>query len=182
MKLYIFATMLTMTALTLSPLESHASGVHDLECLTSDFVGSEANLLEYTRATQEAANTFGIAPAILVAIKRTESGRSLNPHVVNNNTNGTTDRGYYQVNAEVWLPELKRIGLDITNDSLHEVRNNALVAGWIYKRQLQRVTSPLEAVGYYHKGGGTGPRAEKIRAAYKSKFMQHLRTSIDNCS
>lgn len=163
-------------------LNAHGSRVHDLTCLTADFVGSDNNLAEYINATQEAAQTFGIAPAILVAIKRTESGRSLNPYVVNNNTNGTIDRGYYQVNADVWLPELRRIGLKISGDDLHDVRNNALIAAWIYKRKLNRVHSPLEAVGYYHKGGGSGPQAERIRSVYKNKFMENLRASIKNCS
>ena len=178
----IMSMIAAILVMVVSHSNAYASRVHDLTCLTADFVGKDTNLVEYISATQEAAKTFGIAPAILVAIKRTESGRSLNPYVVNNNTNGTTDRGYYQVNAEVWLPELKRIGLKVSNDDLHGVRNNALIAGWIYKRQLDRVKSPLEAVGYYHKGGGSGPRAEKIRSIYKNKFMKNLRASIKNCS
>ncbi|CAM3787371.1 transglycosylase SLT domain-containing protein [Vreelandella rituensis] len=162
------------------PVSAMAS-IHDFQCLTADMTGDENARQLYIAATSEAARTFNIAPAIMVAIKRTESGRGLNPLVTNRNNNGTTDRGYYQVNAEVWLPELRRIGLPIANADLHGVRANALIAAWVYKRQLARVKDPLEAVGYYHKGGGTGPGSERIRKVYKDKFIGHLRAMVSRC-
>jgi hypothetical protein len=152
-----------------------------MHCLTQELSGSPAIKTEYIDATLEASRVLQIPAAILVSIKLVESGRGLNPNVSNHNTNGTTDRGFYQVNAEVWLPELQRIGLPIDNTSLHGVRNNALIAGWIYKRQLERVKSRLEAVGYYHKGGGAGPSAERIRGVYKAKFMDNLRRLASLC-
>lgn len=159
---------------------THAS-MTDMQCLTQELTGPDSNRAEYIAATLEASRVFNIPPAILVGIKFVESGRGLNPHVSNVNTNNTTDRGYYQVNAEVWLPELNRIGLAIDNDNLHNVRNNALIAGWVYARQLQRVGDRLEAVGYYHKGGGSDQRAHQIRLRYKNNFMGHLRRLTRLC-
>lgn len=158
-----------------------AANMNDLQCLTSEFVGPEQNRQEFIAATLEAAMTFNIPPAILVGIKLVESGRGLNPQVTNLNSNSTTDRGYYQVNAEVWLPELERIGVPMDNNNLHDVRNNALIAAWIYKRKLDRVNDRLKAVGYYHKGGGTGPAAERIRGVYTTRFMEHLRYLNNLC-
>lgn len=172
---------LSTLMLGIGPVSALASP-HDLYCLTDDLLGSDAARQTYIETTAEAANTFDIAPAILVAIKRTESGRSLNPMVLNRNSNGTVDRGFHQVNTEVWLPELRRLGLGMSESDLHGVRANALIAAWIYKRQLNRHGDPLEAVGYYHKGGGTSERADRIRQIYKDKFMAHLKKMVERCS
>lgn len=162
---------------------AHASRLGDWECLTSDLVGNEQVRREYVEASRHAARIFSIAPPILVAIKRVESGKGLNPNVSNNNTNGTVDRGFYQVNTEVWLPEIRRIGGNITTSDLHGIGKNALIAAWILRRQMNRsdVKGSLEAVAYYHKGGGTSARANQIRQRYKNLFMRELRVLINRC-
>lgn len=161
----------------------HASQLANWQCLTSDLLGNEETRLEYVEASRFASRTFNIAPPIMVAIKRVESGRGLNPLILNHNSNGTVDRGFYQVNAQVWLPEIRRVGGNVSNDELHGIRENALIAAWILRRQMNRsdVNGALEAVAYYHKGGGTGARAESIRQVYKDKFMVELRVLIDRC-
>ena len=176
-----FKRLLCTAALLSSAISSSQASMNDLHCLTQEFSGPDQNRAEYINATSDAARVFRIPPAILVGIKLVESGRGLNPYVTNNNNNGTTDRGYYQVNTEVWLPELRRIGLPIDQDQLHHVRNNALIAAWIYTRQLERVNNRLEAVGYYHKGGVTGAGSERIRSVYKEKFMEKIRYLTQLC-
>lgn len=155
----------------------------DWQCLTADLRGSEQVRHEYIRASSEASRLFGISPAILVGIKRTESGLGLNPQVSNNNRNGTTDRGFYQVNAEVWLPEIQRVGGKVSETQLHDVRRNAIIAAWILRRKLNRIDihGTLEAVGYYHRGGGTDAKAKRIRQIYKDKFMTELKALGDRC-
>lgn len=181
-KLLARTTFLACIGLGLTQ-QAHASRLADWQCLTSDLRGNEQARQEYVSASQFAARTFDIAPPILVAIKRVESGLGLNPMVLNHNTNGTVDRGFYQVNAEVWLPEIRRVGGNVSNDDLHGIRENALIAAWILRRQMNRsdVNGALEAVAYYHKGGGTGPRSENIRQIYKDKFMAELRVLIARC-
>lgn len=178
---YLLAAFLLLLTF---PMSASASRMTDWQCLTSDLRGDPAIREEYIRASQEASRTFQIAPSILVAIKRTESGLGLNPNVTGNNNNGTVDRGFYQVNTEVWVPVIQRLGVNFDASGLYGVRQNALIAGWIWRRQLNRsdVNGPLEAVGYYHKGGGTDARAHNIRRVYKEKFMDHLRVLISRCS
>jgi hypothetical protein len=158
--------------------------MNDWECLTSDLTGNEAVRQEFIQASRYASHVFNIAPSILVGIKRVESGRGLNPMVVGQNNNGTTDRGFYQVNADFWLPVIRRTGADIDINDLHGVRQNALIAAWVLRRQMNRqdVHSPLQAVGYYHKGGGTNGRANQIRKIYTDKFMAELRKMVARCS
>lgn len=162
---------------------AHASRMTDWQCLTSDLRGDAATRDQYIAASAEASRVFRIAPAILVGIKRVESGLGLDPQVSNANNNGTTDRGFYQVNTEVWLPEIRKIGGSMEASGLHGVRENALVAAWILRRKMNRpdVQGALEAVGYYHRGGGSDSRSHQIRQVYKDKFIGHLRTLVSRC-
>lgn len=167
---------------TWAPAQSYAS-LDDWECLTSDLSGSAENRADYISASSETSRLFNIPPAVLVAIKRVESGRSLNPMIMGHNRNGTVDRGYYQVNTEVWMPELERIGASIAIADLHGVRQNALIAGWILRRKMDRsdIRGTLEAVGFYHKGGGTDATSRRIRQVYVDKFIAELRVIARRC-
>lgn len=174
---------LAVCALFGGAADANASRMGDWQCLTSDLRGQEQARQEFIAASRHASRVFNIAPPIMVAIKRVESGLGLNPMVLNNNTNGTVDRGFYQVNTEVWLPEIRRVGANITTNDLHGIRENALIAAWILRRKMNRpdVHGALEAVAYYHKGGGTSAGAERIRQTYKNNFMRELRVLISRC-
>lgn len=178
-RLVVVSTAIMLAALT---PQAHAN-INDWQCLTSDLKGSPTQRLAFIQAASEAANIFRISPAILVAIKRKESGLGLDPMVVNHNTNGTIDRGFFQVNTEVWMPELQRIGTSLRSSDLHGIRENALVAAWILRRQMNRpdVSGTLDAVAHYHKGGGTSQKANQIRQVYIAGFMKHLRILVRRC-
>ena len=184
-RIYSWLPKASIAACLLLGMASHAQAARlgDWECLTSDLNGSEQVRQEFIQASRYASRTFNIAPPIMVAIKRVESGRGLNPNVYNNNNNGTVDRGFYQVNTEVWLPEIRRVGGDVSVQDLHGIRQNALIAAWILRRQMNRsdVQGSLEAVAYYHKGGGASARANQIRQRYKDLFMRELRVLISRC-
>lgn len=162
---------------------AHASNMNNWQCLTEDLKGSRAVLNEYIAASAEASRVFRITPAVLVSIKRTESSLGLDPGVSNANNNGTTDRGFYQVNTEVWLPEIRRLGIQMNPTNLHGVRTNALVAAWVLRRQMDRsdVKGTVDAVGHYHRGGGTGPGSRRIRRVYTNKFMKHFKVLVARC-
>ena len=174
-----FGAVLLTAAMSPKALAS----LDDWQCLTSDLVGSPSARASFVAASSEASRLFNISPAMMVAIKRVESGRSLDPMIVGHNRNGTVDRGYYQVNTEVWMPELRRIGADLMVADLHSVRKNALIAGWILRRKMNRsdIHGPIEAVGYYHKGGGTDDASRRIRQVYIDKFMTELRVIVNRC-
>lgn len=163
--------------------DAHASRMNDWQCLTDDLSGNDVVRQQYISASRFASGVFDIAPSILVAIKRVESGRGLNPMVVGHNTNGTTDRGFYQVNADFWLPVLKSTGAKLQIRDLHGIKENALIAAWVLRRQMNRrdVGNTLKAVGYYHKGGGTSSRANRIRKTYTDTFMKELRGMMARC-
>lgn len=161
--------------------EALASRMSDWGCLTQGMAGSDQARKAYIQAASEASRLFDIAPSVLVGIKRTESGMGLNPMVTGQNRDGSKDRGYFQVNNRTWLPELNRIGLEISEHDLHGVRANALIAAWILRRQMTRHSDPLTAVGYYHKGGGKDSRSDNIRKVYKQKFMKHMRVLLQQC-
>nr|WP_298057482.1 transglycosylase SLT domain-containing protein [uncultured Halomonas sp.] len=174
----------TLWGVTLGVLFTATSaGANDrITCLTSELTGSNEARAEYVSALRETVAVYNIAPEILVGIKLTESGRSLNPAVKNVNRNRTVDRGYYQVNADFWVPVMNKLGLDVTVSDMHDVRKNSLMAGWVLSRQMRRFPdSPYEAVGHYHRGGGTDSHAKGIRATYMGHFMPHLRRIVSRC-
>ncbi|WP_075881911.1 transglycosylase SLT domain-containing protein [Vreelandella massiliensis] len=172
------ASVMLFAALSFS--SAHAE--ERIDCLTSELQGDDNARAEYIAALKETTELYDIAPEIMVAIKLTESGRSLNPAVKNVNRNRTVDRGYYQVNADVWLPVMRDLGLNVGDSDMHDVRKNSLIAGWVLRRQFNRFPdSPYEGVGHYHRGGGTDEHANGIRARYMSKFMPHLRRLISRC-
>lgn len=174
-----FAGLATMVML--APSSAAAQSAH-LACLTQDLTGSDSSRAAFISVLGETSQVFGIAPEILVAIKLTESGRSLSTSVTNHNRNNTVDRGLFQVNAEVWLPEMRRIGLEVGNPDLHDMRTNALVAGWVLRRKMNRFPGDVyQAVGHYHKGGGVDASSERIRETYMRSFMPHLRRVVSRC-
>lgn len=178
------AILASLVTLSFVSQTAEASRMNDWQCLTADLSGNDTVRQQYIESSRYAANVFGIAPSILVAIKRVESGRGLNPMVTGHNTNGTTDRGFYQVNADFWLPVIHDTGArHIKVGDLHGIRENALIAAWVLKRQMDRrdVASMLDAVGHYHKGGGSGARARRIRKAYTTKFIKELRGMAARC-
>lgn len=173
-----FAGLLLILAL-LAPASAHAA-LDDWMCLTETMRGSDHQRAEYIAASAEASEAFSIAPAVLVAIKLTESGGALTPQVINRNANGSVDRGYYQINTRTWLPELHRIGVSVRDTALHDVRLNALVAAWVLKQE--RKDRPfLEWIGRYHKGSGDGQAARQIRQRYLANFTKHLKALVQQC-
>lgn len=163
----------------MTPLAAHAA-IDDWLCLTENMRGDWEGRITFIAAASEAAEEFGIAPAAFTAIKLQESGPHLNPMVINNNGNGTVDRGYFQINVSTWLPELRKIGAPIDESDLHGVRNNALVAAWVLSREL-RGRDFITGVGRYHKGSGDDARARRIRQTYKDGYTEHLQNLVKQC-
>jgi len=172
---------LSLSLLGLSALPAHAgAGIDDWLCLTQDMTGDDSARAQFIVAVSEASERFAIAPAVLVALKKTETGNGLDPQVIHRNANGSVDRGYFQINVRTWLPELHRIGASIDVQALHGVRSNAMVAAWVLRREL-RGRSLLQGIGRYHKGGGDDARARRIRQRYLDSFKRHLIALVKQC-
>nr|WP_289073691.1 lytic transglycosylase domain-containing protein [uncultured Halomonas sp.] len=163
-----------------APLQSAYADLNDWLCLTENTRGSWEARTTFIAAVSEAAEEFRIAPAVLMAIKLQESGPHLNPAITNSNTNGTIDRGYFQINVSTWLRELRRIGVPLDEHDLHGVRNNALTAAWVLSRELKG-RDLIEGVGRYHKGSGDDARARQIRQTYTTGFRTHLQNLVEQC-
>ncbi|MDL4860743.1 lytic transglycosylase domain-containing protein [Halomonas elongata] len=162
-----------------APISAQAAG-NEWQCLTQSMAGDARARSRFIAAASDAANRFLIPAAVMVALKQTESGNSLDPSVLNHNTNGTVDRGYFQINVDTWLPALRELGAPVTEAAMHNVRTNALVAAWVLRKELEGRTL-LEGVGRYHKGSGTDARSRRIRQVYVKRFSQKFASLQRQC-
>ena len=92
---------------------------------------------------EEAGRLYGIAPALLWAISKEESGFS--PHAINFNMNGTYDYCHMQINSS-WSSE---IGNKVWA-SLGDPCQCTKVGAWILSRCVRDHDYTWEAVGCYH--------------------------------
>lgn len=95
---------------------------------------------------QQAAQHFGLAPALLQAIAQVESGG--NPAAVNrSNRNGSRDIGLMQINSR-WLPTLAR--WQVFEQDLFDPCVSAHVGAWILADNIARLGPVWRAVGAYN--------------------------------
>ncbi|MBN2722349.1 MAG: lytic transglycosylase domain-containing protein [Campylobacterales bacterium] len=99
----------------------------------------------YDGLFDDAGRKFGINPALLYAIAKTES--SLNPMAVGNNKNGTQDIGIMQINT-VHMPELRR--QNISRDDLFDPQINIYVGSRILKRCINKHGYSYAAINCYN--------------------------------
>lgn len=116
-----------------------------------------------------AGQRYGMAPALLRAIARVESG--LDAAATNTNADGSTDIGLMQINSW-WLPVLRPYG--IGPQALLDPCLNIDVGAWILAGDIRRFGYGWRAVGAYHAGTGTGRATERRRERYAMDVYQHL--------
>ncbi len=112
---------------------------------------------------EEAGLRYGVNPALLMAIARTES--SMNPNAVNRNRNGSYDLGLMQINSS-WFPMLRKYG--ITEQQLRQPCFSIHVGAWIMAQNMQRYGNSWDAVGAYN----TSHPARRI--VYAQKVYRNL--------
>lgn len=112
---------------------------------------------------EEAGLRYGVNPALLVAIARTES--SMNPNAINRNRNGSYDLGLMQINSS-WFPKLRQHG--ITEQQLRQPCFSIHVGAWIMAQNMQRFGNSWDAVGAYN----TSHPVRRI--AYAQKVYRNL--------
>jgi soluble lytic murein transglycosylase-like protein len=111
----------------------------------------------------EAAQRYGVNPAMLVAIARTES--SMNPAAINRNRDGSYDLGLMQINSR-WFPLLSRYG--IGEQQFHDPCTSIHVGAWILSQNMQRLGNSWDAVGAYNSSRPVQ------RAAYAQRVYRNL--------
>jgi len=94
------------------------------------------------------AKKYRLDPYLIWAVKRVETGRSLEGNRVGNNTNKTRDIGLMQTNS-MHLKALKEFG--ITESHLKEPCISLDVAGWMLAGLIKK-HGVREGVGRYHSG------------------------------
>ncbi len=122
----------------------------------------------YRSCLQQTANHFQINPLIIDAIIKTESDYDAN--AININKNGSTDLGLMQINLEIWLPVISKLGY--SRDSLRSPCTNIFVGGWILAQEMRRFGNTWRAVGAYN----AGPAASKEfrRLQYARRVFAHI--------
>lgn len=112
---------------------------------------------------EEAGIYYDIAPQILWAIAKEESG--FNPNAVNYNPNGTYDFGLMQINSS-WY---RKLGPGIWS-TLSEPCTNVKVGAWILSKCISTYGYTWRAVGCYNSPG-------RVKASrYADKIYKILST------
>jgi soluble lytic murein transglycosylase-like protein len=91
---------------------------------------------------EEAGERYGVSPAVLWAIAKTES--SFDPAARHHNRNGTVDVGLMQINS-LWAPRLGE-----TWNRLDDPCINVMTGAWILRHCLEDFGNTWQAVGCYH--------------------------------
>jgi len=117
----------------------------------------------------EAGTHYGIAPAVLFAIARTES--KLNPSAVHINPDGSSDIGLMQVNSR-WFPALRRAG--IPPATLYQPCTPIWAGAWILAQAFARHGYTWESIGAYNAGDRIGTPSARRRAAYANQGLRNL--------
>ena len=95
---------------------------------------------------EQAAARYGVQPALLYAIAKTES--NLDPRALSRpNRDGSYDIGLMQINSR-WLPLLASRG--IQEAQLFDACTNLQVGAWILAGNLRRMGNSWNAVGAYN--------------------------------
>lgn len=113
---------------------------------------------------EQAGARYGVAPSLLEAISRVESGR--NPLARNRNRDGSEDLGHMQINSR-WLRELSTYGID--RQRLLDPCLNTHVGAWILAQNIRRFGYGWEAVGAYNA------RSPEKRHAYARRVAARLK-------
>ena len=117
----------------------------------------------------EAGTHYGIAPAVLFAIARTES--KLNPSAVHTNTDGSSDVGLMQVNSR-WFPALRRAGIHPT--ALYQPCTSIWAGAWILAQAFARHGYTWESIGAYNAGERNSVASAGRRARYANQVLRNL--------
>lgn len=94
----------------------------------------------------DAANYWGVPPALARAIAQQESG--MRPWIVSKNRDGSKDLGLMQINSS-WLPKLAKYGIS-AQELVSNACTNAYVGNWILAQNIQRLGYNWDAVGAYN--------------------------------
>jgi len=113
---------------------------------------------------EQAGARYGVAPSLLEAISKVESGR--NPLARNLNRDGSEDLGHMQINSR-WLGVLSAYGID--RQKLLDPCLNTHIGAWILAQNIRRLGYGWDAVGAYNA------RSSLKRNAYAHRVAARLK-------
>ncbi len=124
---------------------------------------------ELAKCFSESGERYDIAPALLQAIAKVESG--LDSRAIHVNTDGTADVGLMQINSW-WFPLLRRYGIEPRD--LWDPCLNIGVGAWILTGNIRQFGYGWRAVGAYNAGTRTDKKTEQRREDYAFRVYRHL--------
>jgi soluble lytic murein transglycosylase-like protein len=138
--------------------------------ITSSWLPTHAD--EWRACFTDAGTHYGIAPALLTAVARTES--KLNPLAMHLNLDGSSDVGLMQVNSR-WFPVLQRAGFPPA--TLYQPCTSIWVGAWILAQAFARHGYTWESIGAYNAGERINAASARRRAAYANQVLRNLARS-----
>ncbi|MCE2723842.1 MAG: lytic transglycosylase domain-containing protein [Betaproteobacteria bacterium] len=134
--------------------------------LLSLFVAATASANAVTTCWESSGERYNVAPALLYAIAKTESG--LNPRAINkSNANGSEDVGLMQINS-LHFPVLAKHG--ITREHLFDPCTSIEVGAWILAQNAKQLGYNWNAVGAYN-ASSPDKRLVYAQKVYKSLMV-----------
>lgn len=114
-----------------------------------------------------AAQHYGARPDVILAVMRTEGGRTGH---ISRNTNGTYDMGVMQINS-IHLTELAKFGIT-AQDLIWNECLNIYIGTWFLRSRILERGDLWKGVGDYHS------RTPSLNMKYQLKVYKALRTIL----
>lgn len=126
-------------------------------------------LLLYERSLE-----YGVDPKLALAVIVAES--NVNPSATNNNANGTSDRGYFQINDGTgpWLAE--QLGIEnYSHDMAYDPEVNIEMGTYFLGYLSKKYPDQDHVLTAYNRGEGGARELERRTGSVASRYSQEVR-------
>lgn len=130
------------------------------------YVGNGGSPVTYACILQEAHKQH-LDPAVLLAVLRTENGRT---GKTSRNKNGSVDIGPFQINSTYLADTARRINLPVNYVYVQTMHNgcfNAAIGAWVLRTKINAAKGDVwKGVAWYNSANSPG-QTYRIKVAHK---------------